>query len=106
MTRNIVYRCDQDGQTDRAMLHSFCVKRAARDVDGAKLRRRAGFSRPYLSLEILNQSSAVDDGSFPPIHRFGILEIHKVFLRFPNLVFTKNLSPSSLEDGIRTSIIV
>ena len=29
-------------------------------------------------------------GHFPPIHRFGKLEVHKVHLRFPNLDSTKN----------------
>ena len=51
-----------------------------------------------LSKETLNQSSAVDDESFPPILRFEKLEIHPVFLRFSNLVLTKNLSPSILGD--------
>ena len=43
------------------------------------------------------------DESFPPILRFETLEIHKVFLRVPNLVLTKNLSPFALADGIKAS---
>ena len=46
--------------------------------------------------EALNKSSAVDGGSFSPNLRFEKLEIHKVFLRFPNLALTKNLSVNLL----------
>ena len=54
--------------------------------------------------EALIKSSAVDGGSFSPNLRFEKLEIHKVFLRFPNLALTKNLSPSTLVDLIRPSL--
>ncbi|MFR3446920.1 MAG: hypothetical protein ACLTUE_03710 [Oscillospiraceae bacterium] len=54
--------------------------------------------------ETLNNSSAVDGGYFPPIHRFEKLEIHKVFLHFSNLDLTENLSPSTLADLIRASL--
>ena len=37
-------------------------------------------------------------GSFPPILRFEKLEIHKVYLRFPNLASTKNFSPNLLAE--------
>ena len=37
-------------------------------------------------------------GSFPPMLRFEKREIHKVFLRFPNLALTKNLSPNLLAE--------
>ena len=40
--------------------------------------------------------SACLAGSFPPILRFEKREIHKVFLRFPNLDLTKNPTPSHL----------
>ena len=54
-------------------------------------------------METLNQSPAEDDESFPPILWFEKLEIHPVFLRFSNLVLTKNLSPSILGDLFRAS---
>ena len=38
-------------------------------------------------------------GPFPPILRFEKLEIHKVYLRFPNLDLTKNLSPNQLAES-------
>ena len=43
-------------------------------------------------------ASAPFGGSFAPILRFEKLEIHKVFLRFPNLVLKQNLSPNALAD--------
>ena len=62
--------------------------------------------RPFLFWgETLKKSSAADAGAFPPIHRFGELEIHKVFLRSPNLASTKNLSPSALADFFRASLL-
>ena len=64
-----------------------------------------GFSI-LISKEALIKSSAVDGGSFSPNLRFEKLEIHKVFLRFPNLALTKNLSPSTLVDLIRASLIL
>jgi hypothetical protein len=42
--------------------------------------------------EPLNQSSAADDGSFAPTPQFEKLEIHKVFLRFPNFDLEQNLT--------------
>ena len=48
--------------------------------------------------EPLIKSPTADDGSFPPILRFEKREIHTVFLRFPNLDLTKNLSPSTAAD--------
>ncbi|MEE0786697.1 MAG: hypothetical protein U0M25_03105, partial [Oscillospiraceae bacterium] len=42
---------------------------------------------------------------FSSIHRYEKLEIHKVFLRFPYLDLPKNLSPSTLVDLIRASLI-
>ena len=54
--------------------------------------------------EPLNKSPTADDGSFPPILRFEKREIHTVFHRFSNLVLTKNLSPSTAADLIRTSL--
>ena len=52
----------------------------------------------WYTREALIKSSAVDGGSFSPNLRFEKLEIHKVFLRFPNLALTKNLSPPTLVD--------
>ena len=46
------------------------------------------------SKEPLNKSSAALSGSFVPTDRFENLEIHKVFLQFPNL----NLETKSLAD--------
>ena len=43
-------------------------------------------------------ASARFGGSFPPILRFEKFEIHTVFLRFPNLDLTKNLSPNLLAE--------
>ena len=54
--------------------------------------------------ETLNKLSAAVAESFLPILRFGKLEIHKVFLRFPNLDLTKNLSPTILADFFRASV--
>ena len=48
----------------------------------------------------LRNSSSRFAGSFPPMLRFGTLEIHKVFLRIPYLALTKNLS-ANLRDELR-----
>ena len=40
--------------------------------------------------------SSAFGGSFAPILQFEKLEIHKVFLRFPNFILEQNLSPKSL----------
>ena len=42
--------------------------------------------------------------SFVPTFRFEKLEIHKVFLRFPNLNLEQNLSLIALGDLIRVSL--
>ena len=70
-----------------------CCRRAA-----SPLRTRASLPNPRLKKSPLNKSSAADAGSFPPIHRFGKLDVHKVRLHFPNLDSTKNSSPSALEN--------
>ena len=57
------------------------------------------------SEEPLNKSPAVDGGSFAPAVQFEKLEIHPVFLRFPNFHLVQNLSPSALVDLIRASLI-
>ena len=46
--------------------------------------------------EPLNKSSAALSGSFAPTYRFENLEIHKVFLRFPNLNLEQNPSLTTL----------
>ena len=43
-------------------------------------------------------ASARFAGYFPPNLRFEKREIHKVFLRFPNLALAKNLSPNLLAE--------
>ena len=49
-----------------------------------------------VSREPLNKSSAALSGSFAPTYRFENLEIHKVFLRFPNLNLEQNPSLTTL----------
>ena len=49
-----------------------------------------------LPWEPLNQSAAALSGSFAPAYRFENLEIHKVFLRFPNLNLEQNPSLTAL----------
>ena len=46
--------------------------------------------------EPLNKSAAALSGSFAPAYRFENLEIHKVFLRFPNLNLEQNPSLTAL----------
>ena len=46
--------------------------------------------------ETLIYSPAADAGSFASTFQFEKLEIHKVFLRFPNFNLCQNLSPSAL----------
>ena len=46
--------------------------------------------------EPLNQSAAALSGSFVPAYRFENLEIHKVFLQFPNLNLEQNPSLTAL----------
>ena len=53
--------------------------------------KMAGFAR-----EPLNKSAAALSGSFAPTDRFENLEIHKVFLRFPNLNLEQNPSLTAL----------
>ena len=52
----------------------------------------------YLFKEPLNKSAAALGGSFAATFRLENLEIHKVFLRFPNLILRQNLSPIALAD--------
>jgi len=54
--------------------------------------------------ETLNKSPAAAGGSFTPAVQFEKLEIHPVFLRFPNFHLVQNLSPSALVDLIRASL--
>ena len=56
----------------------------------------AGLSYKSKSKEPLNKSSAALSGSFAPAYRFENLEIHKVFLRFPNLNLEQNPSLTTL----------
>ena len=50
-------------------------------------------------------SSAVFAESFHPIHRFGKLERHKVFLLFPSLVLSENLLPNALDEGCGLALV-
>ena len=43
-------------------------------------------------------ASADFAGSFAPISQFEKLEIHTVFLRFPNFILEQNLSPKPLAE--------
>ena len=49
----------------------------------------------WLEQTLIN-SSAVFSGSFVPTIQFEKLEIHKVFLRFPNFYLEQNLSLTTL----------
>ncbi len=51
------------------------------------------FSKPK---EPLNKSAAALSGPFAPTYRFENLEIHKVFLQFPNLNLEQNPSLTTL----------
>jgi len=62
------------------------------------LERREVEKRIYGVAETLNQSSAAAAGSFAPTLQIEKLEIHTVFLRFPNFNLGQNLSPSALAD--------
>ena len=55
--------------------------------------------------ETLIKSSAAGNGSFDPTFQFEKLEIHTVFLRFPNFNLCQNLSLTALADLIITSLI-
>ena len=52
--------------------------------------------RDFYLKEPLNQSAAALSGSFAPTDRFENLEIHEVFLRFPNLNLEQNPSLTAL----------
>ena len=59
--------------------------------------RGRGYSGPSYSIkEPLNKLAAALSGSFVPAYRFENLEIHKVFLRFPNLNLEQNPSLTAL----------
>ena len=58
--------------------------------------RRSADHDPFAPREPLNQSAAALSGSFAPTNRFENLEIHKVFLRFPNLNLEQNPSLTAL----------
>ena len=58
----------------------------------------------FYTRETLNKSAAALSGSFAAILPFGKLEIHKVFLRFPNVALRKNPSLTALADLFRASL--
>ena len=85
--------------------HSVSRLRACKKYFLTRSKAGASSEAPALIYrEPLNKSPTADDGSFPPILRFEKREIHTVFHRFSNLVLTKNLSPSTAADLIRTSL--
>ena len=49
------------------------------------------------------QSTSVDSGSFAPTFQFENLEIHTVYLQFPNFNLGQNLSLTTLADLISVS---
>ena len=51
-------------------------------------------------------ASADISGSFAPILQFEKLEIHKVFLRFPNFILEQNLSPLSLAELCGVALVI
>ena len=53
--------------------------------------------------ETLNKSPVAAGGSFAPAIQFEKLEIHKVFLRFPNFNLEQNVSLIALADLFRAS---
>ena len=57
---------------------------------------KSGVSLESKLKEPLNKSTAAVSGSFSPTYRFENLEIHKVFLRFPNLNLEQNPSLTAL----------
>ena len=59
---------------------------------------------PAALKETLIKSSAADSGSFDPTFQFVKLEIHPVFLRFPNFNLDQNLSLTTLADLIIASL--
>jgi hypothetical protein len=50
------------------------------------------------------KSPAAVGGSFAPTLQFGKLEIHEVFLRFPNFDLRQNLLPPALVNLIIASL--
>ena len=66
--------------------------------------------RQYHAAGDLGQHRAIASlrfaGSFPPILRFEKFEIHTVFLHFPNLDLTKNLSPNLLAELCGAALIL
>ena len=65
---------------------------------------QGGFAMFGLFMEPLNKSSAAVSGSFPPTLRYQKRGIHKVFLRFRYLDWSKNLSLTALADVVRCSL--
>ena len=78
--------------------HLLCTGSLNRNyVNLANRRSRRGADYdPFASREPLNQSAAALSGSFAPAYRFENLEIHRVFLRFPNLDLEQNPSLTAL----------
>ena len=86
----------------------YCISKKKRMRSIPRTRRRDSIDRTHSLLifrEPLNKSSAALSGSFVPTDRFENLEIHKVFLQFPNLnLETKSLADRSC-DLIRGSLV-
>jgi hypothetical protein len=75
---------------------------AAEAIPGPKGRCRTG-QRLNFS-ETMKKPSSAPDESFAPTLQFVKLEIHKVFLRFPNFNLSQNLSPSAIADFLIASL--
>jgi len=65
----------------------------------------AVFLRPFsvLAWETMSKSAAAINGSFDATYQLGNLKIHKVFLRFPTLDLSQNLSLIAFVDFLLAS---
>ena len=84
-----------------ACMQSTRLSRTAARRSGTPAKRTITLPRPEaasrpIPMEPLNKSAAALSGSFAPTYRFENLEIHKVFLQFPNLNLEQNPSLTAL----------
>ena len=84
-----------------ACMQSTRLSRTAARRSGTSAKRTITLPRPEaasrpIPMEPLNKSAAALSGSFAPTYRFENLEIHKVFLQFPNLNLEQNPSLTAL----------
>ena len=66
------------------------------EKSAAPQRRFSNLQRSIYERQHRTIMSSASGGSFAPILQFEKLEMHKVFLRFPNFILEQNLSPKSL----------